>query len=39
MKILTNSYEDILSEKPIIEASPWGTDGYIIILKLLIVDI
>jgi acetylornithine deacetylase len=27
MKVLINSYEKIKQEKPIIEASPWGTDG------------
>ncbi|WP_374193884.1 peptidase [Alkalihalobacillus sp. BA299] len=27
MKILSNKYEDVLGKSPIIEASPWGTDG------------
>jgi acetylornithine deacetylase len=27
MKVLTNSFEKIKQAKPVIEASPWGTDG------------
>ncbi|MGG0719231.1 peptidase [Robertmurraya massiliosenegalensis] len=27
MKILVDKYEDVLEQPPIIEASPWGTDG------------
>lgn len=27
MNILSSSYEDVLKTEPIIEASPWGTDG------------
>lgn len=30
MEILTESFEDIVERKPIIEASPWGTDGGLI---------
>jgi acetylornithine deacetylase len=27
MKLLENSYEKVRQQKPVIEASPWGTDG------------
>jgi acetylornithine deacetylase len=28
VKTLSTSYEEVLGSKPIIEASPWGTDGF-----------
>ncbi|WP_456274941.1 peptidase [Bacillus sp. AK031] len=30
LKVICESYKDIFKEKPVIEASPWGTDGGIL---------
>lgn len=30
MEVITKSYQQVMGEKPIVEASPWGTDGGIL---------